>query len=479
VDVLLVNPHYNGRSEIPPLGLECLAAILMEHEVTVHILDLDIVPRPDADKSLERQLRTQCPKIVGVTAMSNSFDAAVTACRTTKSVNPDTLTVMGGIHPTVLYDAIMERHGEVDLVVRGEGEFTFLDVTQCYFRNIPFNGIAGISFRGRNSITHNGERELIRNLDSLPLPAHTLVRNDVYRTRSISSSRGCFHTCTFCSIQSLYHNVVRLRTIKSITDEIEGLITCGAKRIMFTDDNFTFSFKRIRQLCEEIIRKELNRKAVFYAEGRIDDICNAPIMAQILSDAGFRGLYIGAESGSEEILNYYRKGITPDVIYRGVTYCIEQNLSPIVNFILYGPNDTVATIKETIQLAKKLFENGSEIVYAETLTPYPGTPIKEELEEDGKFRESRGVFYFESYRDLDIDWIMQLCNAARDIAYLIHRNDPLFISRKAYYELTYLDELLDRKIPVDFEQYCHSKTDEGNTLNEVRNTYECIQQLFH
>lgn len=232
---------------------------------------------------------------------------------------------------------------------------------------------------------------------------------------------------------------------------------------MFTDDNFTFSLKRVQRLCSEIFKRGLHEKVVFYAEGRIDDICRTPVMAQILSDAGFRGLYVGAESGSEKILDYYRKGITPDDIYKGVSYCVEQNLMPVVNFILYGPRDTVETMRKTISLAKKLYENGAEIVYAETLTPYPGTPIKEELERDGKFRESQGIYYFESYEGLEIDRILQLCNAARDITYLTHKDDPFFEMKKVYFELGCLDELLCGNVPYEFERHYISNKEGGDT----------------
>ncbi|MCD6293645.1 MAG: B12-binding domain-containing radical SAM protein, partial [Deltaproteobacteria bacterium] len=433
MNVLLVNPKHNGKSDIPPLGLECIAAVLLKNDITASIVDLDVYPYPDIYEYLLAQLQIHKPVIVGVTSMSNSFESALEVCRMAKELDSGILTVIGGIHATVLSDSILEKHTAVDVTVRGEGEISFLEVTKNFLHNMPSGNIEGISFRNGGNIVHNRDRKLRRDLDSFPLPAHDLVKNEDYETRSISSSRGCFHNCSFCSIQSLYHKIVRTRSISNIIDEIENLINCGAKRIMFTDDNFTFSLKRVQYLCGEIIRRRLHEKVVFYAEGRIDDICRTPVMAQILSDAGFRGLYVGAESGSEEILDYYRKGITPDDIYKGVSYCVEQNLMPVVNFILYGPMDTVETMRQTISLAKRLYENGAEIVYAETLTPYPGTPIKEELERDGKFRESQGIYYFESYEDLDIDRILQLCNVARDITYLTHKDDPIFEMKKVYF----------------------------------------------
>jgi radical SAM superfamily enzyme YgiQ (UPF0313 family) len=170
----------------------------------------------------------------------------------------------------------------------------------------------------------------------------------------------------------------------------------------------------------------------------------------MLSGVGFKGLYIGAESGSQDILDYYKKGIGPDDVIRGVSYCVEQNLTPVVNLILFGPKDTVSTIKETIHLARRIFEMGAEIVYAETLIPYPGTPIQESLARDGMFEEQQGIYYFKSYHGLEIEWFLRLCNAARAVTELLHGKEKYFSEKKAYFELGYLDELLSGRIPARF-----------------------------
>jgi len=478
MDVLLVNPRYNGRSEIPPLGLECIAAILSEHAIDAAIIDLDICHHEIHDY-LSHLIEDLMPKIVGVTAMSHCFASAITVCQIAKDHDQNILTVMGGIHASVLYDSILREQQAIDVVVRGEGELSFLALTQNFLEGRPFSHIDGISFHNNGKIVHNNNRELVNDLDSFPLPSHDLIENEKYRTRSISSSRGCFHHCTFCSIHSLYGNSIRIRSINTIIEEIENLIRCGARRIMFTDENFTFSFKRVKHLCSEIVRRRLHEKVVFYAEGRIDDICQMPIMAHVLSEAGFRGLYIGAESGSKEILNYYRKGITPDTIVQGVSYCVEQNLMPIVNFILYGPRDTVNSIRETINIAKKVYESGAEIVYAEMLIPYPGTPIKTELEKEGKFKETDGIYYFEPYEGPDIEWILQCCNAARDMAYLTHKDDLFFSTKKAYFELSCLDELLENRIPSEFEELYRHHLLMGNVPEPIDDTYESVGKLIH
>jgi anaerobic magnesium-protoporphyrin IX monomethyl ester cyclase len=359
---------------------------------------------------------------------------------------------MGGIHATVMSDEILREHSHIDVCVRGEGEWTFRELIHCFISGQALSGIEGISYRESGKITHNKDRALLRNLDELPNPAHHIIRSEKYRTRSISSSRGCHHNCNFCSIQAQYHRTVRIRNAAAIAEELRALVESGARRVMFTDDNFTFSLKRVRELCGGIERMGLAGKVEFYAEGRIDDICRDPIMASILSDSGFKKLYIGAESGSAEILDYYNKGTSPEDIIRGVAQCIEQNLMPVVNFILFGPKDTIGTMKETIRLARQIFEMGAEIVYAETLIPYPGTPIQNSLAIDGMFQEQQGIYYFRSYHGIEIEWVLRLCNIARAITELLHREDKYFSDKKAYFELGYLDELLSGRMPARFEE---------------------------
>jgi anaerobic magnesium-protoporphyrin IX monomethyl ester cyclase len=466
MDVLLVNPRHNGRSEIPPLGLVSLAAPLLEKDMKVSVLDLDILSEAEAVASLKRVLAQERPAIVGITSLSDSFESAMEICKTVKCRNADTLTVLGGIHPSVLSESILRDHEAVDVVVRGEGENSLCELAGRILKGLDLRGVDGVSFREGGKIVYNPDRDFEQDLDLLPMPAHHLLENSLYWTRSISSSRGCVHNCTFCSIQSQYHHRVRMRGTESLIKEIKLLMNLGAKRIMFTDDNFTFSFKRIRALCEGITAEGFSKNIEFYAEGRMDDICRNPIMAQILSSAGFRAIYAGAESGSPKILKYYRKDIEPEDIMQGVSICVEQNITPVLNFILIGPKDTTDTILETISLARRAFENGAEIAYAETLIPYPGTPVHEALMKDGKYREKGSVFYFESYEGIKLDWFLQICDVAREITEIIHKGDKQYETKKAYYELSYMEEMLKKRVPVAFREYLARSSGEAARWTE-------------
>jgi anaerobic magnesium-protoporphyrin IX monomethyl ester cyclase len=449
VNVLLVNPFFTGRSDLPPLGLLSLAAALLQDSLTVEVLDLDIGSLPDPLAMLDETLRRLDPIVVGVTAMSDSFQSALAACRRVKAWNPAALTVLGGVHATVHDGRILSSCAEVDVVVRGEGEVTLLEVVLARSAGMPVSGIRGITHWDAERIVRNPWRDIPPDLDAYPIPAHRLLEGRGYRARGVSSSRGCSHRCAFCSIRSLYGGSVRFRDIGSLMDEIDLLADLGTQRILFSDDNFTDDAARAKALCSEIGRQGFHRQMRFFAEGRIDDMCRDPMLPGILSGAGFEAVYFGAESGSPEILDYYRKGITPADMERCVALCVEQNLTPVVSFILFGPMDTADTIRETLALARRLFECGAEIACTEMLIPYPGTPIAGRLKKEGRYREAGEVYYFESCRGLDTEHVLRLLRAARRLAAGLYGDEPFAQQRRLYREFGCLDDLLAGRIRLE------------------------------
>jgi radical SAM superfamily enzyme YgiQ (UPF0313 family) len=132
---------------------------------------------------------------------------------------------------------------------------------------------------------------------------------------------------------------------------------------------------------------------------------------------------------------------------------VEQNLTPVVSFILLGPRDTEATVRETLALARRLFECGAEIAYTEMLIPYPGTPIAGRLRKAGKYREAGEVYYFESCRGLGTEHILNLLHAARRTTVLTHRNEPFAQQRRVYREFGYFDDMLTGRVPEGFPSY--------------------------
>ena len=477
MDVLLVNPRFNGASEVSPLSLECLAAPLLAAGFSISIVDMDIGSETEAQALLTDALERGKPLIMGVTTLSGSIVSALAACGTAKKIHPPIRTVLGGIHATVLHEEILRENKEVDVVVRGEGEEALREIIRSNFATASLKKISGISYRKDHRIQCNPDRPLLKDLGDMPPPAFQLLDNRGYRTRSLSSSRGCYHNCRFCSIQSLYQGIVRQEPLEKIFAGIRDLRNAGAKRIMFTDDNFTFHPRRVREICGMMIQEGLAQGVEFYVQGRIDDFCRQPVMAQWLSEAGFKAVYAGAESGAQEVLDRYGKGMVTEDMRRGVSYCIEQNLMPVVSFILFGPWDTAETMLKTIRMAKELFENGAEIAYTECLIPFPGTPVQEELARDGKWRQSGGVYYFESYTGMTMDWVLKVCDLARAMSRLIYGDEPLFPVRRVYYEFSLLEYLIQGQAPPAYDSWFSLPLAGRNNVDEE--TIRQIEDAMH
>jgi radical SAM superfamily enzyme YgiQ (UPF0313 family) len=438
---LLVNPAFDGRAEAPPLGLLCLAAVLIEDGSSARVLDLDVPGTGEPHDRLREEIGIFGPSVLGVTSTSRNYDSALQAVRQARKIAPGIITVLGGVHATAAYRGILESAAEVDFLIRGEGEFPFRELLRRLAEKRGFDSVESLSYRADGGIVHN-PRGRPADLEGLPLPAHELARSGDYRARSISSSRGCFHGCSFCSIREMHGSGVRFRPAGPVIEELHSLTVLGGRRIMFTDDNFTADPGRLRDICGRMIKTGLAGRAEYIAEGRLDDIACNPLSSQFLGEAGFRYIYTGAESGSQRILDYYGKKTTPDAIFEGAMHCLGNNVMPVVNFIVLGPRDNVRTIRETIAFARRLFEAGAEIAYTETLVPYPGTALRGRLEKEGRLREKDNIYWFETEDKPGYEEFLCMFAGAREEAQRDYGHRPLFDRQRVYFELGCLDRAL-------------------------------------
>jgi len=471
MNVLLVNPFFDGRAEVPPLSLAAVAAGVIEDGFTVEILDLDTRAEDEGRRVLTEALERLSPRVVGVTSLSHNFAGALQVCRAAKELSPSAVTVLGGVHATVCHETLLSSHPELDMICRGEGEEAFRDICRAVYVGVSPEDVTGVSYRSGRGVVHNPPRTPAA-LEDNPLPAFHLLQGGGYRTWSLSSSRGCPHRCSFCSLRGLYGGRVRWEPLGKIMEELDLLRRLGARRVMFTDDNLTAKPDRVRDLCRRIAASGLGGAMEFYAQGRIDDFRRFPLMASWLSEAGFKAVYVGAESGSPAVLARYGKDLTPADIVRGVEVCVEQNLMPVVSFILFGPWDTVETVRETLRLALALFERGAEIAYTESLVPFPGTPVKEELAAEGKWLETQGVYHFKSCTGLDTDRLYDLLDLARSMSRAVYDADPLYPWRRVYHEFRLLLSLLEGEVPEPYLRWRREEADLSQGASQTRRSID-------
>jgi len=266
VRILLLNPPWvirnrknvwrNVASIMPPLGVAWLAAVLEQDGHEVKVLDAH-AERLDVE-AVTPWIRARGPfELLGITATTPLIGNALEIARRLKQMWPHACVVLGGVHPTVLPVEVLGEPA-VDLVVRGEGENTLREIAA----EKPWETIQGISYRRQGQVVHNPDRELIRDLDSLPLPAYHLLPMDKYRpaagaakrtpATSVLATRGCPGRCTFC--YRIFGDRLRFRSGAKVAEEVKLLQErYGIREICFYDDTFTAVKREVRAFCQAVV----------------------------------------------------------------------------------------------------------------------------------------------------------------------------------------------------------------------------------
>lgn len=412
--ILLIYPpwyrFFKGELNAYPIGLCYIAGVLEKHgfdKVRVYNADyqdgnrfisqtemsklydeyLNILKNINHPiwKEIGKKISTQKPDIVGISVMTGKLGSALNVARIIKDFDKDIPVVFGGPHPTILPEETLKNE-VVDIVVRGEGEYTFLEIVKN-IESDELRKVLGITYKDdNNKIIHNPDRPLIQNLDELPFPArHLLLDLDKYRPiafGSLFATRGCPYNCIFCASYKIWTKKVRYRSPENVIDEIMYVQKeFKVKNIYFEDDSFTLNSKWTNKLCDLMINEQLNIN--WGCETRADHVTEDLIGK--MKNAGCRYINIGFESGDEETLKKIKKGITIEQIKTATDIILRNNMNLNAFFIIGFPWETKKEIGKTIALLKEL--NIDSPIYS-IATPYPGTELYEICKSEGLIPEN-------------------------------------------------------------------------------------------
>jgi anaerobic magnesium-protoporphyrin IX monomethyl ester cyclase len=379
--VLLINPFYPiSETPSPPLGLAYLAAALEQAGAAVKILDYVVYAyRKDKLQSVLKDFR---PQIAGATAVTMTFDHAKQVLKDIKTIDPDILTVMGGPHVSFCAPQILKTFPELDVIVLGEGEETLVDLVRTVEEAQNLDTVGGIVYRMGSEIKTTVKRKFIENLDRLPLPARHLLALGRYRTLgmpiSMTTSRGCPYKCIFCVGRKMVGAKVRYHSARRVVTELEYLANLNFRQINIADDLFTADQERCLAVCDEMIKKQLQINWTSFA--RVDTVSEALLVK--MKAAGCTAVSFGIESANPDILKTVKKGITLQQVRHAVRMCRRAQIIPHASFILGLPGETPATIKESIDFAAHLQQEGLSSGF-HILAPFPGTEVREKSKELG------------------------------------------------------------------------------------------------
>lgn len=382
--VLFVNPpqtasKYKFMGVIaPPLGIAYMAGVLQENNIDVEILDASA---EDIDfKDVEKELLKRKPDLVALTALTPTIGRALETAQVVKETLPDSIVVMGGYHPTFNFIETLEDEN-VDIVIRGEGEYIMLNLVQALENQSSLHDVKGIVFEDKNSkeIVVNPEAPLIQDLDELPFPALNLLPMKKYRLLDMDThmttmitTRGCPMQCSFCSSAAMHGKKIRERSVENIVDEIEYLKTnYDIDTIAFMDDTFTLKKRKVMAICDEILKR--NIEIMWGCTSRVDTLDEK--LLKKMKEAGCITIFIGVESADQQQLDNMCKNTTIAKIENAFKIAHKLKIRTIASVALGMPGDTKEIMNKTVKFVHKLKPNYA--IYS-LATPYPGTRFYKE-----------------------------------------------------------------------------------------------------
>jgi anaerobic magnesium-protoporphyrin IX monomethyl ester cyclase len=379
--VSLVNPPplkgvYRHQLYLP-IGLAYLAAVLEENGYDVTVIDC---PAMEMDlKQLKTKLASINPDVIGITSMTPTIQSALLSASAAKEACPDAMVVLGGPHATFMDEQVLNEEATVDIVVRGEGEETLLELAKSATNPKILNNIQGITFRNDGQTVRTSTRPFIKNLDELPRPAYKYFPLEKYRLFGrrmlpIMTSRGCPSQCSFCTTARMFGKAFRARSPKNIVDELEWLRDAhGADAFSFYDDTFTLDKKRALKICEEIRNREIGLP--WDCQTRVS-VVSKEILRQ-MRQANCQQVFFGVESGCQKILDAVHKGTTVEQNERAIKLAKDAGLFVSISVMIGYPGETKEMLQETIDLIRRAEPDD---VYICVATPYPGTELRRVVE---------------------------------------------------------------------------------------------------
>lgn len=387
VDVLLVFPPFPaylpsdpwGRhlsTLAPPMGLLYLAGQLERAGHTVRVLDGAFMNARGV--SLREAIRSTQPRLVGISALTPNATNAPKVAAFVRECHPGVPIIVGGPHASFCYEEMLKT-GVFDCVVLFEGEETIMELVRYYFSGAgTLADVSGIAFREGKRVVTTGRRPFIRDLDSLAFPSRHLVNIREYIHAGILlSSRGCPFECIFCAAAPLSGRWFRPRSVENVLAEVEECVERFSLRsLFFADDCFTVMHRRCEAICASL--QEMGNPVRWTCEGRVDTV-NRELLATMRA-AGCVAIQYGVESGSERILKLVRKNITLEEIQQAVAWTVELGMKAVCSLQIGHPEDTPATIAETLAFARSLRamarEPGQVVTDFAITTPLPGTALR-------------------------------------------------------------------------------------------------------
>lgn len=435
--VLLIVPpnsqleRYGNFSDIgtlyPPLGLAYVAAVA-EKEAEVKVLDSEAMNY--TFKDIERLAKRFAPDVVGMQVYCTTLNRCYKVAQIIKDINKDIKVVLGGAQATLEPKKTISDKN-VDFCVYGEGEITFGNLLKALKGRQNLKNLKGIVWKNKGKIIINKPQELIKDLDSLPLPARHLFPMNKYhssanlrgeRTLNIVTSRGCPYMCSYCAGSLIFGKTHRYHGTNRVMQELKEIKEkYGADDIQFFDETFTANRRRVIELCNKMIENKLNLEWSCFTRVNLVD----KELLTIMKRAGAYQIFYGLESGVQRLLNLIRKGITLEQSRKAMKITHEVGIETWVSFMMGLPSETREESEQTINFA---IEVDPTFVQFPIATPFPGTELYNQCKKYGKILTKN----FDEYTTWDKVVFVSNGRTVEDIKSIVKEAYRRFYLRPSY-----------------------------------------------
>lgn len=434
-------PYKFENTPYTPLGIGYLVASIRKNcpfVTDIQFIDGQILPENEYWQKIE-QVDTD---VLLISATIRQMKMANKTASIIKSLNEDVFVILGGAGPSGF--SKLPQMNNIDMVVKGEGE----EILPLILESLDKNNQIVLP----DGCTLYQEKEMVivsvitpPDINNISQPDRTVFDNFAYRKRWIESSginsmsvigsRGCPFHCIFCD-HSVTGYKIRYRDVKNIADEMIFLQNkYHPDDIFFYDDLFTINEKRVNSLCS--LLKKGSTPITWSAQGRVD--CVTEKMLEEMLSAGCTEVMFGVESGSDNILKYFRKGFTREQIIKAFDLCHKVGIKAGAYFIIGVPGETRNDILQTISLVERIKPSLLNISY---LTPFPATEL---------YKITKQWVMNENYESWD-DFQTTVYNCSFEIR--PEESEQLILD--AY------QKLIDQGMPYSDYQFANSKNKEVN-----------------
>ncbi len=367
------------KPAIAPIGLDYLTDALNRKGYPVDLLDLCFAQ--DWKAEIDEYFRQNAPVVIGVTIRNTDdcyFQSGDCFLPTVKRITDylkrktDALLVMGGVGFSIMPEQILS-YCKISLGIHGEGEAVFPELVKRIVSGEEYFDLPGLVRQEKGKYVRN--RQQYFDLDSLPVPERHFVNNQRYFKEggqgNIETKRGCNQNCIYCADPVAKGKKIRLRNPKKVVKEIKNLLKQGIDCFHTCDSEFNLPEEHAKMICKEIIGQKINTRIRWYAY--CSPVSFSDELAGLMKKAGCAGIDFGVDSGSRKILRILKRNFGIEEIKKTAQLCHRYGIAFMYDLLLGGPGETRETVRETIDLMKKVSPDRVGVMLG--MRVYPGTRL--------------------------------------------------------------------------------------------------------